>query len=52
MKSNFSLSVQNVFCGYLSNVSQNLLVAERMKGKLNQENLLCVAMLSLLTTDE
>ena len=34
------------------NVSQNLLVPERMKGKPHQENLLCLAMLSLLTTDE
>ena len=35
-----------------SNVSQNLMVTERMKGKPYQENLLCLAMLSLLTTDE
>ena len=35
-----------------TNVSQNLLVTERMKGKSHQENLLCLAMLSLLTTDE
>ena len=36
-----------------TNVSQNLLVTECMKGKLHQENLLCLAMsVSLLTTDE
>ena len=35
-----------------TNVSQNLRVTERMKGKPHQENLLCLAMLSLLTTDE
>ena len=35
-----------------TNVSKNLLVTERMKGKPHQENLLCLAMLSLLTTDE
>ena len=35
-----------------TNVSQNLLVTERMKGNPHQENLLCLAMLSLLTTDE
>ena len=34
-----------------TNVSQNLLVTERMKGKPHQENLLCLAMLSLLTTE-
>ena len=31
---------------------KNLLVTERMKGKPHQENLLCLAVLSLLTTDE
>ena len=57
-----------MFCGYFAhsfkdrgvsgrniettNVSQNLLVTERMKGKPHQENLLCLAMLSLLRTDE
>ena len=35
-----------------TNVSQNLLVTEHMKGKPHQENLLCLVMLSLLTTDE
>ena len=35
-----------------TNVSQNLLVTERMKGKPHQENLLYLAILSLLTTDE
>ena len=35
-----------------TNVSQNLLVTEGMKGKPHQENLLCLAMLPLLTTDE
>ena len=35
-----------------TNVSQNLLVTERIKRKPRQENLLCLAMLSLLTTDE
>ena len=35
-----------------SRVSQNVLVTESMKGKPHQENLLCLAMLSLLTTDE
>ena len=32
-----------------TNVSQNLLVTERMKGKPHQEKLLCLAMLSSLT---
>ena len=35
-----------------TNVSQNLLVTERMKEMPHQENLLCLAMLLLLTTDE
>ena len=35
-----------------TNVWQNLLVTEHMKGKPHQENLLCLAMSSLLTTDE
>ena len=35
-----------------TDVSQNLLVTEGMKGKSHQENLLHLAMLSLLTTDE
>ena len=47
-----SLNTERTEVQLQSNVSQNLLVTERMKGKPHQETLLCLVMLSLLTTDE